>query len=155
MTTMTDLTDRDRLAAAFDELRQTGWIAPIDWAWEQCCGTCAFHDADNLDPTAPVIFWHVQKDDAAFFNDPYGADTFPEEIDDDQDITPERHAAELAWRLAHATLVRDLWLHWRGTHAQAAFAIRNLRSHGLDATWDGDPGDCIRIRPPARPEGNQ
>ena len=111
-----DLADREKLAYAFDELKQIGYDAPIEFAWEQCCSSCGWGMLDNPEK---AVFWNVQSDDNAFFG---GAGIpIPDEfLDlDDEEMeemygSPTYEAAELVMRLDHKVLVNDLYLQWSG-----------------------------------------
>lgn len=153
MTATTDLTDRDRLSAAFDELRQRGYLAPIEFAWTECCRSCAMAHLERLDPEHTVrghVFWHVQADDDAFIGQ--SGQPLPERLVghddewyDDRVNEEEVNAALLDERLHRWTTLRgSLWLQWGGDRYAI---VRTLRRHGLDAHLPPGPEVCIEVRP--------
>lgn len=156
MTTTIDLTDRDRLAAAFDDLRRRGYLAPVEFAWTECCRSCAMAHLERLDPEGMArghVFWHVQSDDAAFIGQsgqpmPGQLAGHDEDWYDDRANEEEVNAALLDDRLhRRTTLVDSLWLQWGGDRYTI---VRTLRRHGLDAKLPPGPEVCIEVRPSAR-----
>jgi hypothetical protein len=144
-------TDRERLALAFDNLRRRGYLAPVEFAWTECCASCAMAHLDHLDPDHAArgfVFWHIQKDDAAFI-EPDGQ-PYPERFADRDEEWLEAHAEEvdaalLDERLNHWTTLRaPLWLHWGGDRYTI---VRTLRRHGLHAKLPPDPDVCIEVHP--------
>lgn len=145
------LTDRERFALAFDELRQRGYLAPIEFAWTECCASCATAHLDRLDPEHTArgyVFWHIQKDDAAFIES--DGQPIPDRYldrDEDwlEDHADEVNAALLDERLNRWTTLRNpLWLHWGGDRYAI---VRALRRHGLHAQLPQGPETCIEVRP--------
>jgi hypothetical protein len=146
-------TDRERLALAFDDLRQRGYLAPVEFAWTQCCRNCAAAELDRLDPSGAArgfVFWDAQDDDAAFI-EPDGQplpERFAGRDDDwlnDPANGPEIEAACLDERLHRWTnLRRPLRLKWGGDRYTI---VRTLRRHGLHAKLPPDPETCIEVLP--------
>lgn len=165
------MTDRDRLASAFDELRGLGYYAPTDGAWRFCCASCAMNAVDvEADDPHLFVFWTSQKDDYAFVenggmplsdeivrrqwaesgaNDvpPLEQDRREQLLDDWADAhLDELIADEIHQRTSQlTTLVDPLYLHWCG---ESEVIVGVLRAHGLNVPGvpNGD-GYCIEVHP--------
>ena len=153
---MIDLTDRDRLAQAFDQLRQRGYHAPVHYAWTVDCNSCGLgqlqHDVGDR-PIPGYVFWHMQKDDYAFtgtYSPP-----IPERYADRDEAwfespegVEELDAAMLDERLhRYNMLVEPLHLHWGGDRYAI---VRVLRRHGLAVCVPPSSDTCIEVRPTGR-----
>lgn len=163
-TTTTDLTDRDRLVLALDELRSVHGYWTPNPSDLQPGPTLAAHEVPG---GTPYVTWHAQVDDVAFG---YGwsaidtcatcaehadrlsilcddTDHLDDEIleawagdtDDQLDLDEKVHIAE-----AHQTIVYHMSLQWAG---DAALICNVLRHHGLDAREPADRDTCIAVLP--------
>ena len=63
--TPTPTTHRDKLRAAFKELRRIGYLARMNFT---CCGSCGGYELAEVLKQKPAkngyVFWHRQADDA-------------------------------------------------------------------------------------------
>lgn len=156
-----DLTDRDRLAMAFNDLREAGYAADIRLGYTACCRECALkeiavevHEDDEGNVTGIVmpekfIFWFVQKDDYSFVDSTEGF-PIPERyhgLDEEavQAISDEFDAAITSERLSnYANLINPLNLHWSGN---ADEIVGILRRHGLACSVPNSEHWCIEVTP--------
>jgi hypothetical protein len=153
------LTDRDRLAMAFEDLREAGYAADITLGYSACCRECALkqiaeevHEDDEGNITGialpdKFIFWFVSKDDYSFVG---SADGFPIperylEMDEEAiaAISEEFDAAITSERLSkYTTLLNPLNLQWGGN---ADEIVGVLRKHGLKAACPNSDHWCIEV----------
>lgn len=154
-----ELTDRDRLAMAFDDLRTRGYIADVSMGYRSCCRDCALqaiavigdeHDEDG-DLTLPdkFVFWHIQKDDWSFLDSGEGYPVPLEYTGKDEAWfeanTEEIEAAMVVDRLSkYSWLVNPLNLHWMGN---ADEIVGVLRRQGLSADVPNNDHWCIEVQP--------
>lgn len=169
MTVTTDLTDRDRLVLALDELRcQHGyWVPnPSDLEPGPTLALVPIPDA------TPYVTWHAQSDDVAFGCGWVGADScyvchehcdrlsalvgdtedlpaaflrkWAGDTDEQFELDQKTHIAE-----AHQGLESVLNLMWWG---DASLICEALRRHGLDAREPEDWKTTIAVLP-ADPRG--
>ncbi len=159
------MNDRDKLEAAFTELRGKGFEAHARFWCCQSCG-CAALEED----VPKYIFWHDQDDVRAFGLSEYGYRRTPqitmqEVLDEEtrryelEDVEEEEE--EDLWK-SYNFLQDTLHLSW-GTNsspikresgkklalrlvATATEAVEVLRRHGLDAHWSGDITKRIEVR---------
>ena len=126
----TDLTDRDRLALAFDDLNQDGYLAPIDFAWTTCCNSCGMRAINKLANTCDLqypkgyVFWHMQKDEAVFY--PAGTplpDTVIAALEADG-LSPDDDDAVSAWLEGHEELMDAAMTLARSLAAKSPIALR-------------------------------
>ena len=153
------LTDRDRLAMAFGDLREAGYAADITLGYTACCRDCAIKriaveveedDEGGVTITMPdkFIFWFVQKDDYSFVD---STDGFPiperyHGMDEEgiEAISDEFDAAITSERLSKYTgLLNPLNLHWSGN---ADEIVGVLRRHGLIAAVPNSDHWCIEVQ---------
>ncbi|MES1975828.1 MAG: hypothetical protein V4472_25500 [Pseudomonadota bacterium] len=153
------LSDRERLAAAFDELRSRGYAAPIEFAWEMCCSSCGCAELDRRGCDDRYVFWNVQMDDASFYGDhavplpepmrdALRSDGVPEDDDEAIDAWMEAHAEQvnalfMVDRLAHGTLLNPLFLQWGGDKHLICSVLAN---HGLKAVKPATRHKTIEVR---------
>lgn len=156
-----DLTDRDRLALAFDELRTNGYIADVSLSYRTCCRDCALHAiamaADERDEDGDLVlpdkfvFWHMVKDDFSFVDSTQGF-PMPKEFHDkgedwfeDQSNVLVVEAAMTSERVSnYVWLVNPLNLHWNGNADEIVAA---LRRQGLSADVPNNDHWCIEVMP--------
>lgn len=150
-----ELTDRDRLAMAFGDLREAGYAADITLGYSACCRECAMrriagvNDDEDVDVVMPekFIFWFIAKDDYSFVGSTEGF-PIPERylgMDEEAiaEILDEFDAAITAERLSkYTTLVKPLNLHWGGS---ADEIVGVLRKHGLKADCPNGDHWCIEV----------
>lgn len=170
-----DLTDRDRLAWAFGELRDLGWDAPYTWGMQMCCASCGWSSviADLEDPdelfagNVRVLFWHIRADTVAFCGTETSFDILPEDLqeqvrraadlprDDEEkwhrDHHNELHIADVMARTtAYQQLQEDLYIQWSGSLDDAAQAVAVLRAAGLLVTAPTSDDEAIVVHPKVR-----
>ena len=155
------LTDRDRLAMAFNDLREAGYAADITLGYTACCRECALKsiavdkelddDGDVIGVTLPAkfVFWFMQKDDYSFIDSTEGIPV-PERYhgmseEEVAAISDEFDAAITSERLSKYTdLVNPLNLHWGGN---ADEIVGVLRKHGLMCAVPNSDHWCIEVTP--------
>lgn len=160
---MTDdsLTDRDRLAMAFQELKEAGYAADITLGYTACCRECALkeiaeevHEDEEGNITGialpdKFVFWFVTKDDYSFVGSTEGF-PIPERYHDmDAEalaaISDEFDAAITSERLSsYQNLVNPLNLHWGGNPDEI---VGVLRRNGLSADVPNNDHWCIEVTP--------
>ncbi len=106
------MNDRERLEAAFAELRNQGVEAHTRW---QCCMSCGL--AALPEGTTQWVFWHEQDDEHAFAPD--GSYPYDEEASEEEN--------EEQWKL-YNTLLRPLHLRWGGV---GSLIVEVLGRHGF------------------------
>ena len=160
----TRVSDRERIAEAFGELMERGYLLPFP-GWEICCTNCGWRevahqlgmderDDDDFPADFKTVWWHEQADSLAFCMD---ADAFPqteefaEKIpEDDFEEWFEAHAEEaaadsiIARTTEYATLLGPLFIHWRGDSSEVAAA---LRARGLRVRVPDEDDKCIIVMP--------
>ena len=158
-----ELSDRDRLAAAFADLRELGYFAPVlGPAWSPCCQSCALQAIGDLDESATgYAFWHEQGDYFAFLD--AEGDNWPQDAADqllsrdgvdlgDDDAVDQwliEKGAELdvylaADRLAHGTLLDSLFVYWDG---DPDLIVSVLRRWGLNVVAPHDKCTAVEVLP--------
>lgn len=112
MTSLTAVTDRDRLTVAFARLEAEGIAARMDLACCQSCGQAELVDAERY------VFWHGQDEDAAF--------------------GPRLAVSEDDWHSSHDDIGQaDLYLAYDSV--ETGERVREVvEEEGLDIEWDGD-----------------
>lgn len=157
-----DFTDRDRLAAAFADLRERGYHADPTLAYRACCRDCALRtmatkvEPDDEDDDGEVVtlpdkfvFWFIQKDDWSFVGSTQGFPLPLQYVDMDEEaleaISDEVDAVIASERLSkYPNLVHHLNLHWCGN---ADEIVHVLRSHGLMCAVPNSDHWCIEVSP--------
>jgi len=125
------MNDRDKLKAAFAELRKLGWFARMDFWCCQTCGNAAAHEALEKkgisDDDAKVVFWHNQDDDSF---------------------------REGEWRSWHkdGEKTKDLHATLYLSHTGPAYEVLGvLIKHGLKAFWNGEGHRRVEVYPSDTP----
>lgn len=156
-----ELTDRDRLAMAFDDLRMRGYIADVSIGYRMCCRDCALHEIarmgdvrdedDDLVLPDRFVFWHMMKDDYSFADCGGGFPLSDEllakghEWLSDEDSVPEIEAYMLGERTSnYVWLINPLNLHWMGNADEIVGVLRN---HGLRCDVPNSDHWCIEVQP--------
>lgn len=160
----TKVSDRERIAEAFGELMDRGYLLPFP-GWEICCTNCGWHEvarqlgiSDSGDEELPgdlkTVWWHEQSDSYAFCMDADAipqtegfADQIPEDDFEEWYIAHAEEAAAdsiLARTTEYATLLEPLYIHWRGDSAEIAAA---LRARGLRVKVPDGDDKCIVVFP--------
>lgn len=158
------MTDRDRLAAAFDILRNRGWFAPIQWSAKMCCSECGWREVESH----PSVWWTSDADNMAFLcvgqEVPLTADVKTALLaSDDPSSWARTHRSEITQASlvvktgdpAYQTLRGDLALNWswpgapeeEGAKEAAQEVVDVLISCGLDATMPTSRYECITVHP--------
>jgi len=158
--------DRERIATAFGELVERGYLLPFA-GWEVCCTNCGWaevakqigisedDEVDELPADLKTVWWHEQSDSYAFCMDG-GAmpqtEEFLESIPEDADFEEwfDEHGEEieadsiLARTTEYTMLLEPLYIHWRGDKHEIVAA---LRAQGLRVMAPPSDGKCIVVLP--------
>lgn len=155
--------DRERLATAFSELAQRGYLLLLP-PWDVCCtrhGWAKIAEVSGVSPdsmptTLRTVWWYEQVDTYAFMGDvdgrPHTRDflaRLPHKQDEAENWlathTRETAADSVAARLnVYNNLVAPLFLHWFGDSDEIVAA---LRASGLRVVPPPDRSLCIEVLP--------
>jgi hypothetical protein len=159
-----DINDRERLAQAFGELADRGYLLPFA-GWDVCCPSCGWQEvakqigADEVLPgNLKTVWWHEQADSYAFCMDPSVTpqteaflDKMPDEDEENTiEVWLEAHAEEaaadsvLARLDDYAVLLEPLFINWRGDKNEIVAA---LRAQGLRVQVPDEDESCIVVLP--------
>lgn len=111
-------TDRDRLKAAFSELRRRGYGARMNF---MCCGSCAgYAMGQKHDDKKGVVYYSRQGESSFYTGDYY------------------RRGEKTDW------LQESLYLSWSGDGYEIAAVLRDF---GLTVAWQESESYCIEVLP--------